>query len=63
MIAVQQISIQLAEFPTDLKMFIAWASTNFDLPILQEFLDAVPTAELEPIICAQSDEADYGNDL
>ena len=34
---------------TDLKKFILWASTNFDLPILQEFIDAPPTAELEPI--------------
>lgn len=34
---------------TDLKSFIAWARTNFDLPILSSFLTAVPTAELEPI--------------
>ncbi|KAF2725586.1 glutamine-dependent NAD(+) synthetase [Polychaeton citri CBS 116435] len=47
---------------TDLKRFIAWAETNFDLPILREFLDAVPTAELEPITetYVQSDEADMG---
>ncbi|KAL9034427.1 MAG: hypothetical protein Q9180_005415, partial [Flavoplaca navasiana] len=39
-----------------------WASTNFDLPILQKFLSAVPTAELEPITSSyvQSDEADMG---
>jgi len=34
---------------TDLKSFIAWARTQFDLPILSSFLTAVPTAELEPI--------------
>ena len=47
---------------TDLKRFIAWAETNFDLPILREFLDAVPTAELEPITesYVQSDEVDMG---
>ena len=47
---------------TDLKMFISWASTDLDLPILQEFLDAVPTAELEPITesYVQSDEVDMG---
>ncbi|KAK5108085.1 hypothetical protein LTR62_008802 [Meristemomyces frigidus] len=47
---------------TDLKRFIAWAETKFNLPILQQFLDAVPTAELEPITndYVQSDEADMG---
>lgn len=47
---------------TDLKRFIKWAETNFELPILQEFLDAVPTAELEPITDSyvQSDEVDMG---
>jgi NAD+ synthase (glutamine-hydrolysing) len=47
---------------TDLKSFIGWASTNFNLPILQDFLTAVPTAELEPILATyvQSDEADMG---
>lgn len=47
---------------TDLKRFIAWAETNFNLPILRQFLDAVPTAELEPITetYVQSDEADMG---
>ena len=47
---------------TDLKMFIGWAATNFELPILHEFLDAVPTAELEPITAdyVQSDEVDMG---
>jgi hypothetical protein len=34
---------------TDLKRFILWASTNFNLPILQSFIDAPPTAELEPV--------------
>jgi NAD+ synthase (glutamine-hydrolysing) len=47
---------------TDLKRFILWASTNFNLPILQSFIDAPPTAELEPITheYTQSDEADMG---
>ncbi|KAK4898951.1 glutamine-dependent NAD(+) synthetase [Elasticomyces elasticus] len=47
---------------TDLKAFIGWAEKEFDLPILHEFLDAVPTAELEPITesYVQSDEADMG---
>jgi len=47
---------------TDLKRFIAWAESNFNLPILREFLDAVPTAELEPITetYIQSDEEDMG---
>lgn len=47
---------------TDLKRFIAWAEGAFELPILQEFLDAVPTAELEPITSdyVQSDEVDMG---
>ncbi|CAO3673238.1 unnamed protein product [Rhizopus stolonifer] len=47
---------------SDLKRFIAWAQTEFDMPVLHEFLDAVPTAELEPITenYVQSDEADMG---
>ncbi|KAI8084031.1 uncharacterized protein B0P05DRAFT_535923 [Gilbertella persicaria] len=46
----------------DLKLFIHYAQSKFDLPILGEFLDAVPTAELEPITkeYVQSDEADMG---
>ncbi|KAJ7583253.1 carbon-nitrogen hydrolase [Mycena floridula] len=46
----------------DLKKFIAFAQDKFDLPILASFLDAVPTAELEPITetYVQSDEADMG---
>ena len=32
----------------DLRGFIDWAKENFDLPILSEFLTAVPTAELVP---------------
>lgn len=36
---------------TDLKSFILWASKkeNFALGLLQKFLDAPPTAELEPL--------------
>ncbi|KAH8832775.1 hypothetical protein DL96DRAFT_1458937 [Flagelloscypha sp. PMI_526] len=47
---------------TDLKRFIAYAQTTFDLPILNSFLTAVPTAELEPITdtYVQADEADMG---
>ncbi|EIW79283.1 glutamine-dependent NAD(+) synthetase with GAT domain-containing protein [Coniophora puteana RWD-64-598 SS2] len=47
---------------TDLKKFIAWSQTNFDLPILTNFLNATPTAELEPISenYVQADEADMG---
>ncbi|KAF2262727.1 glutamine-dependent NAD(+) synthetase with GAT domain-containing protein [Lojkania enalia] len=47
---------------TDLKRFIHWAQSSFQLPILEEFLDATPTAELEPITAdyVQSDEADMG---
>jgi NAD+ synthase (glutamine-hydrolysing) len=46
----------------DLKRFIAYAEKKFDMPILGDFLDAVPTAELEPITenYVQSDEADMG---
>jgi NAD+ synthase (glutamine-hydrolysing) len=46
----------------DLTRFIGWAETHFALPILREFLDATPTAELEPITATyvQSDEADMG---
>ncbi|KAF7308596.1 Glutamine-dependent NAD(+) synthetase [Mycena chlorophos] len=47
---------------TDLKKFIAYAETAFPLPILSNFLSAVPTAELEPITetYVQADEADMG---
>ena len=46
----------------DLKKFIAWARDNFSIPVLHEFLNATPTAELEPITATyvQSDEADMG---
>ncbi|EEB07530.1 glutamine-dependent NAD synthetase [Schizosaccharomyces japonicus yFS275] len=46
----------------DLKSFLASAKQQFDLPILQEFLDATPTAELEPSTenYTQSDEVDMG---
>jgi len=42
---------------------MAWAEKEFSLGILQEFLAAVPTAELRPISDdhpAQSDEVDMG---
>ncbi|CAN3374876.1 hypothetical protein DIURU_002611 [Diutina rugosa] len=46
----------------DLKKFISWAETALELPILRQFLDATPTAELEPTTdtYVQSDEADMG---
>ena len=47
---------------TDLKRFISYAQKEFSLPILGEFIDATPTAELEPLTegYAQSDEVDMG---
>ena len=47
---------------TDLKRFIGWACTNLALPILKDFLEATPTAELEPITedYVQADEVDMG---
>lgn len=47
---------------TDLKKFIAYASKEYDMPILDNFLNATPTAELEPITkdYVQSDEIDMG---
>ncbi|ODV88980.1 hypothetical protein CANCADRAFT_132553 [Tortispora caseinolytica NRRL Y-17796] len=46
----------------DLKSFIAYARDEFPLPVLDSFIHAVPTAELEPITesYVQSDEADMG---
>jgi len=42
----------------DLRGFIAYAKDQFKLPILEEFLQALPSAELEPITdtYVQSDE-------
>ncbi|KAM3070610.1 glutamine-dependent NAD(+) synthetase, variant 2 [Clarireedia jacksonii] len=49
---------------TDLKRFILWASKpeTFGLGLLHEFLDAPPTAELEPLTdtYVQADEVDMG---
>lgn len=47
---------------TDLKDFIAYARDYFNVPLLDEFLNATPTAELEPITkdYVQSDERDMG---
>ncbi|KAF1833674.1 glutamine-dependent NAD(+) synthetase with GAT domain-containing protein [Decorospora gaudefroyi] len=46
----------------DLKKFIGYAAEQFKFPILREFIEATPTAELEPLTegYAQSDEADMG---
>lgn len=33
----------------DLVRFITWAVKSFDMPVLEEFITAIPTAELEPI--------------
>lgn len=45
-----------------LKGFIEWAKVNFEIPCLEDFLTATPTAELEPVTedYTQSDEADMG---
>jgi len=46
----------------DLSRFLRFAKTEYNLPILESFLDATPTAELEPISneYTQSDEQDMG---
>lgn len=45
-----------------LRGFIAWAQIEYDMPCLEDFLTATPTAELEPVTedYTQSDEADMG---
>ena len=45
-----------------MKRFIKWAGEEFNLPILEDFLNATPTAELEPITkdYVQADEVDMG---
>src|SRR5690606_9575138 len=44
---------------TDAKAFQAWAITNMDLPIMDEFIHATPTAELLPLSAGvQDDESD-----
>ncbi|KAK7994172.1 aminotransferase class-III [Apiospora arundinis] len=47
---------------SDLKRFIRWAATDFEIPVLDDFLSAPATAELEPITDSyvQSDEQDMG---
>lgn len=47
---------------SDLRKFIDYAKNEFGIPILDEFLKAIPTAELEPITheYAQADEVDMG---
>ena len=47
---------------TDLRRFLAWAAENKGYPILNEIVEAPPTAELEPITAdyVQNDEADMG---
>ncbi|CAG8663634.1 7875_t:CDS:2, partial [Scutellospora calospora] len=47
---------------TDLRKFINYAKNTFDISVLDEFLKATPTAELEPITheYVQSDEVDMG---
>ncbi|EEH48540.2 glutamine-dependent NAD(+) synthetase [Paracoccidioides brasiliensis Pb18] len=46
----------------DLIDFLLWAKVNFDLPIIESFVHAIPTAELEPITesYTQSDEDQMG---
>ncbi|KAL0934142.1 glutamine-dependent NAD(+) synthetase [Colletotrichum truncatum] len=44
---------------TDAKEFQAWARDNWDLPIMDEFIEATPSAELLPLSAGvQDDEAD-----
>lgn len=50
---------------TDLRRFIGWARSAFELPVLTGFLDATPSAELIPFTSdsdagVQSDEAEMG---
>lgn len=46
----------------DLRRFLRWAQNTFDIPCIDSFLTATPTAELEPFSedYVQSDEADMG---
>ncbi|KAG6354334.1 hypothetical protein INS49_004939 [Diaporthe citri] len=44
---------------TDAKSFQAWARDNWDLPIMTEFIEATPSAELLPLSAGvQDDESD-----
>ncbi|RAR01056.1 glutamine-dependent nad(+) synthetase [Stemphylium lycopersici] len=43
-----------------LQSFIRWARIAFNLPILSEFLEAIPRAELEPTGFGQCDDKDNG---
>ncbi|KAI4618918.1 hypothetical protein J4E83_005869 [Alternaria metachromatica] len=43
-----------------LRSFIRWARTAFTLPILDEFLDAIPRAELEPASFGSCDDKENG---
>ncbi|KAI1880261.1 hypothetical protein JX265_001882 [Neoarthrinium moseri] len=46
---------------SDAKSFLGWAGEKWDLPILKEFLGAIPTAELLPLSAGvQSDEEEMG---
>lgn len=47
---------------TDLISFVKYCRTKFDIPVLESFVDATPTAELEPITesYVQSDEDQMG---
>jgi NAD+ synthase (glutamine-hydrolysing) len=44
----------------EIRSFIRWARSSFDLPILDEFLNATPSAELEPTRFGQDDFKDMG---
>uniref|UniRef100_A0A182N052 Glutamine-dependent NAD(+) synthetase n=1 Tax=Anopheles dirus TaxID=7168 RepID=A0A182N052_9DIPT len=47
----------------DLRRFLAYAQTEFGLPVVAEIVAAPPTAELEPLVdgaIAQTDEEDMG---
>lgn len=48
---------------TDLKSFLAFAKVRLSVPVLEDVLNASPTAELEPLsngVITQSDEVDMG---
>ncbi|KAI4591800.1 hypothetical protein KJ359_012180 [Pestalotiopsis sp. 9143b] len=46
---------------TDAKAFLRWAASKWEMPILYDFLDAVPTAELLPLSAGvQEDEVEMG---
>ena len=43
-----------------LKSFIYFASISFDMPLLQSFINALPTAEVEPITASYTQSNEEG---